>query len=692
MTAPFDVTAIDAATDRFVIMSLAHPVVAGRRRGAVAAAFAFVATLIALLGLPATAAADAPSRLPSQITDPNGVLDGSERADVQAALDSLFDEHQVQLWVVYVDSFDGVDADAWAGRTEQLSSLGNGTALLAVATGDRAYSFSVPSGISGVSASEVEDIERNAIVPALRQEDWAGAAVSAAGGLSDAMSSTGSGSGVKYLVIGGAVVVVAGGAVLYTRRRKSTAGRGRSGNAEIDWTDPAAVATLPIAALDARAKEVLVETDNAIRTSEEELNLARGEFGDAATAPFTAAYESAKSTLASAFTIRQRLDDDIPETPDQQRDMLVELIATCSRADRELNDRVTEFDGMRDLLIDAPARLDALTQRTVEMTVRIPDSEKTLVSLRSEFPAPALASVDGNIALAREQLAYADQNITAGREAASRPAGKQGPAVVAIRAAEGALDQVRELLDGIDHAAENIRTAMATLPAAIEDARKDITDADALATHGGADLAAAKAAAQAALAKAEATRDSDPLGAFTELAKADAALDEVIATATEAKATAERTAQRLTQDITAAQAQITAATDFIATRRGAVGAEARTRLSEAQRHLDGARQLAQSDPSQALQHAKAAGDLSGRALRLAQSDVQQWEASWRPQQQQSSMNGAILGGILIDSMMRGGMSGGWGNRGGGYRSGGGRGPGSFGGPSSSGRISRSGRF
>lgn len=659
-----------------------------RPLSALGAAVGALLTLLALVALPAVAAAEAPLRLPTQITDAVGVLDDNQRADVQAALDSLFDDHHVQLWVVYVDSFGGMDADAWASRTVQLSGLGETSALLAVATGDRAYAFNVPAALPGVTAEEVADVERDAVVPALRQDDWAGAAVSAAGGLADAMSPGTSGSGVKYLVVGAIVVVVAGGAVLYTRRRRVHRPIGPAG-ADVDWSDAAAIATLPVPTLDARAKEVLVETDNAIRTSEEELNLARGEFGDAATAPFTAAYDTARATLASAFTIRQRLDDDVPETPEQQRDMLVELIVTCSRADHELNNRVAEFDGMRDLLIDAPARLDALTQRLVETTVRIPQSEATLAALHGEFPAPALASVDGNIALAREQLAYADHNVTAGRETVALPAGRQGPAVAAIRGAEAALDQVRDLLDAIDHAAENIRVATATLPAALDDARRDIAAADALAAHGGADLAAAKAAAEAALATAEATRASDPLGAFTELTKADGALDEVLATANEAKAQAERAAQRLTQDITAAQAQITAATDFVTTRRGAVGAEARTRLSEAQRHLDAARQVAESDPSRALQHAKAAGDLSGRALQSAQADVQRWEESRRPRSEVNT--GAVLGGILIDSMIRGGMSGGWGNRGGGH-GGGGRAPGSFGGPSSAGRISRSGRF
>lgn len=672
----------------FGVPSAAHPLVArhrGRRRGSVAAAFAAAATAIVLLGFPATAAAEAPTRLPGQITDSAGVLDDDQRADVEAAANALFDEHHVQLWVVYVDSFDGLDADTWASRTEQLSGLGGETALLSVATGDRAYAFTVPSGITNVSGSEIAGIERDAIVPALRSDDWAGAAVAAAGGLSDAISPGRSGSGVTYLVIGGGAVVLVGGAVLYSRRRTKSAAGGRV-PVDVDWTDAAVVATLPVATLDARAKQILVDTDNAVRTSAEELALARGEFGDAATAPFTAAHDRARAALGSAFTIRQRLDDDIPETPDQQRDLLVELITACSRADRELDEKVREFDGMRDLLIDAPARLDELTRRVVESTVRLPRSEEIMSGLGAEFPAPALASVSGNIALAREQVAFAEHNVTAGRDAVALPVGQQGPAVAAIRAAEAALDQVRDLLDAVDHAAENIRVAAATLPAALDDARTDIAAADALAAHGGTDLASAQDAVRAAVAHAEASGAGDPLGALTVLTRADAALDAVLATASEAKAQAERTAERLTQAITVAQAQVTAAGDYVGTRRGAVDTEARTRISEAQRHLDAARELSGSDPTRALEHARAATDLAGRALQSAQADVQRWEAD-RQTRSSGSNTGAVLGGILIDSMLRGGAGGGRGHRGGGGRS-----PGSFGGSGSSGRISRSGRF
>ncbi|BDE59910.1 TPM domain-containing protein [Rhodococcus hoagii] len=652
--------------------------------------------LLALVFAPATATAEAPLRLPDHITDTAGVLDAGQRADVQNALDTLYDEHKVSLWVVYTADFDGLSREAWTEQTAKLSGLGNKDALLAVATTGRDYWLDVPAALSEVTDSEIQSITEGSVQPALREQDWAGAAIAAAGGLGDAMTATN--TSLKVLGVGIGVVVVAGaGVYLYSRKKRGDRLESSIAQArQVDPTDAAALSALPIPALDALAKDELVEMDNAIRTSEEELNLAVGEFGADATAPFTAAYDRAKATLASAFAIRQRLDDDIPETPEQQRQMLVELITTCERADRELNARVTEFDAMRDLLLDAPARLDALTQAVVALTVRIPEAEATLAALGGQFPASVLATVHDNPAMARERITFAEQNIEAGRKAATLPAGKQGPAVVAIRAAEGALDQARQLLDAVDRADTDIRHAIATLPAAMADVQEGIDAAGPLAEKGGPELAEAKAAAEAALQNAQSAKDTDPLGSFTKVVEADARLDAVLAQAQEANRQAERARARLDQDLTAAKSQVSAAADFISTRRGAVGAEARTRLSEAQRHLEAAQQLAESDPSKALQHAQSATQLASRALWAAQADVNRYQDNQRPPSggvtgSGGNAAGAILGGILIDSMLRGGFGGrggNWGGRGGGGW--GGPGPGSFGGPSSSDRIGRGG--
>lgn len=652
------------------------------------AAVPAVLALLALLLWPAAASADTPLRLPGQITDTAGVLDANAETEVQAALDRLYGDHQVQLWVAYVPSFSGQSGADWTEATARASGFGPKTALLAVATaGD--YNLWVSNDVTDVSDAEIESIATDRVRPELVNGDWAGAAVAAAEGLGDAMAP----ASLTPLIVGGGVVVVGGGGLyLYTRRSKrKRAEAGAEAAASIDPTDTAALASLALDVLDVRAQDILVDTDNAVRTSAEELELARGEFGEQAVAPFATAFAQAGAALAKAFEIRQRLDDAIPETPQQRRDMLVDLISTCGRAGRELDARVAEFDGMRDLLLDAPARLDALTQQVVTLTARVPACESVLTALRAEFPAETLAPVAQNTTLAREQLAFAEKSIADGRDAVALPAGKQGPAVGAIRAAEGALIQASTLLDGVDHAETDIRHAMATLPAAIADLEQGVAAAGQLAASGGADLATAKAAAAEALTHARASQATDPLGSFTRIVEADATLDAVLARTREAQEQAERARQKLQQDLTAAQSQVTSAADFIGTRRGAVGAEARTRLSEAQRHLQAAQQLASTDASQALQHAQAATQLGAKALWAAQSDVRQWEQRQQPRSSGNDMTGAILGGILIDSILRGG--GGF-SRGGGYHGGGGRGPGSFGGPSSSGRIGRSsgGRF
>ena len=63
----------------------------------------------------------------------------------------------------------------------QLSDFGDEDAILAVATGDRAYAF-LPSD-AWAGGRRRAPCARNEIEPALRETDWAGAAIAAANGL-----------------------------------------------------------------------------------------------------------------------------------------------------------------------------------------------------------------------------------------------------------------------------------------------------------------------------------------------------------------------------------------------------------------------------------------------------------------------------------------------------------------------------
>ncbi|MET8653020.1 TPM domain-containing protein [Nocardia aurea] len=636
---------------------------------------------VALIGGP-VAVAEPPARLDTYVVDEANALEGDQPDRVRSAVDQLYADHQTRLWIVYVNDFGGLTPEAWSSRTATESRFGQRDLLLAVATGSREYAF---DGVApeGVSDGELDDLLIRDVEPALRDSRWADAGIATADGLNAAMRADGIGT-ATLLILGLVVVLVVGGVVLWSRKRRRDRARAELAAARnLDPDNSAALAALPVEALQARSREALVELDNAIRTSADELDLATGEFGATATMPFTAALENAKAAAATAFRIRQSLDDDIPETPDQQRSLLVELIGVVGRADRELDARVDEFDAMRDLLIDAPQRLDALTRDLVELTGRIPGSEAEAARLTAAHPASVLAPIRDNVTMARERITFAEQSIDAGRSALTLPVGQQGGAVAAIRAAEAAVGQARTLLDAVDNAATNIQQARDGLPAVLEELRGDIAAADELASYGGPELAAARTAAQGTLDRASAEGHDDPLGAYHDAVAADGDLDRAIAAATDRKLAAEDLRRRLDRSLTDARARIGAASDFITTRRGGVDADARTRLSEAQRNLDEAQRLGADDPAQALPHAQAAADLAGRALQEAQAGVRAWESS-RPSSG-AAQAGAVLGGILIDGMLRGAATGG--RRGsGGYRAG------SYGGSSGSRRVSRGGRF
>ena len=128
-----------------------------------------------------TAWADPPLRLADYVTDDANALSGGQRAQVQTAVDDLYSARRIRLWVVYVDSFSGQSAQTWAQNTMRISDFQDEDAILAVATGDRAYAFLVPQAAAG--GVDVDSLRRNEVEPALRSGDWAGAAVAAAGGL-----------------------------------------------------------------------------------------------------------------------------------------------------------------------------------------------------------------------------------------------------------------------------------------------------------------------------------------------------------------------------------------------------------------------------------------------------------------------------------------------------------------------------
>ncbi len=663
-----------------------------------------VVAIAAIFAMSGTASAEEPLRLADQVTDEVGALDGRE-GDVEAAIEQLEERHGVDLWIAYVESFSGWNAQEWADETAHISSLGLNDVLLAVAMQDRAYAYSVDEAFR-LTDEQLAELATGAIEPELSDNDWAGAAIAAAQGISrslneqpglepDETSPGGGGtSWLPWVVVG---VVVVGGMVFLAWRRRAPGVGGVQLPAPPASRDE--YERMSLKDLRRRAAAQLVETDDAIKTSEQELAFAIAEFGEDQTAPFSAALAAAREDLTVAFRMQQQLDDAEPEDERTRRSMLIEICRRTDAASDRLDAEAAKFDELRDLEKNVPQILPRLEQHLASLSDRIPAAAATLTELGRVYAPAAIAAVAQNGDHARQRLDFAREQVTAGR--AHLQAGRGGLAAVASRAAEEATGQAERLLEAVERLKRDLDGSWHRIQAAIGDTEASLTEARRASND--AQLAAPVATAEAALSDArKAASDEggrDPLGALHRLEEADDALERALQGIRDEEERERKARASLDHTLSAARAQIDVARDFITTRRGAVGAEARTRLSEAVRHYDRSVALEEGDPVAALREATTAESLARQALDLAKDDVSRYGRPPRRPRNGGSDWGAILGGILIGSTLGGG--GGHGRWGGGFpggfgkgrRGGGGRfGVGSFGGRGMGGRRGGGGRF
>lgn len=677
-----------------------------------------IAVGIVVLASPAAHAEDPVDLNGAYVLDTVGAIPGDE-SRVQAAIDSLYERARIQLFVVYVDSFTGASDGDWANETAVQNGLGSSDVLLAVATEDRNFEISVADDFV-LDDSQLATVETEFLIPQLRDDNWAEAAIAAADGYAaeatgvvgpispgapvDENTDDNTGATISpALPIVGGIAVIGVGVFVVSRLRK----RGSTADGSTNGSGAGRVTQKE---LDSRAGSLLVQLDDSLKTSEQELGFAVAQFGDAATAEFTTALDSARGKVAEAFTLRQKLDDSEPESDAEKREWTTTIIRLCEAADAELDAQADAFDALRELEKNAPHALDSVTADRSATAGSVDSARAALSALGERYSPAAIVAVNGNVEQAETLLEFVDTTAAQARQALG--AGRPGEAAVAVRSAQASLGQANQLVAAIDTMGVNLAEAGAALDAAIADTTQDVAAAKALpADTVSAAIAPEIAAAESALS---ATSTADPIASLAELEKANAALEGVFIGARDTQQQVIRARSQLDATLASARAQALSANEFITTRRGGVGSAARTRASEADRHLAQATALVATDPVAALAEAQQASQLAAAALDYARADVSSFESqsqagggSYADSGYRGS-GGADLGGILTGWLLGGGGGGGgsWGGGGSSssYRSGSSRSSrsGSFGGSSrsssrssgrsSGGRSSRGGRF
>ena len=193
--------------------------------------------------------------------------------------------------------------------------MGSEDYLLAVtSTGGAAYYLSAMATRArrglGQSASVIE--------PRLRDEDWAGAAIAGAEAIAGGTEGGGIGAElIWFLVIATAIVMVAVAIVLARRKRKRA-------SVDVGGVPPS------IDDLRRRASSALVQADDALKTSGEELGFAVASYGDEAR-PASAPHSSPRAGRRRPSRCNGALDDAKTDTDDERRAWCGAIIGSPTR-------------------------------------------------------------------------------------------------------------------------------------------------------------------------------------------------------------------------------------------------------------------------------------------------------------------------------------------------------------------------
>ncbi|GAB3263386.1 TPM domain-containing protein [Arthrobacter pigmenti] len=653
---------------------------------------------LAVVSAPVAASAAEPVEFPpgEYLIDDSDVLSSSDASEVTDAIEQLQNDHNVNLHIVFVPEFTGAeDPQAWLEETAQINNLGTIDGVLAVATEQRDFQFSFNSA-GEISAEEEQTISQELIVPELREDNWVEAAVSATSGAADAAGggdgNPNDGGGLSTVLTVALIIAVLGIARFLFLRSRSNSGT-RKGQAELEEDEQQApadpLADLTVEELRLRAGSLLIACDDAIKTSEQEVLFAQAQYGEKAVQPFIADIGNAKTQLRESFKFQQQLDDHIPDTEEQQRSWLGQIIRNCEAANHSLGEHKAEFDQLRELERNAPAALQNARDGAADAARKVQAAELSLAKLQEQYDGEAIRQVADNISQANQRLEFVETAAETAEEELAQ--GGTGSAVIAVRAAEDSVHQTNVLLDAIDKLSKDLEEATKALEPAIADVASDVAAAQAMVNSGShSELAGPLARTEFALQTVRnemAAGKYGPLSCLRRIEEANLQLDEALAGVRDKEEQDRRSRSALQQAVMSARSQISGTSDYIAARRGGVGSEARTRLAEAQRNLDHALSIAQDDPATALSYAHQANVLAGQAAKIAQTDVEGFGGyggygggMYSRHRGGSGMGGAMLGGILLGSILNGGGGfGGFGDGFGGGDFGGGFGGGDFGG-------------
>lgn len=376
-----------------------------------------------------------------------------------------------------------------------------------------------------------------------------------------------------------------------------------------------------------RAGRALVEADERLRLTSDELDFAVAELGDAATADLRDAVTSVRTHLGEAFRLHQLSTDHIPDTPEELRERNARIVQLADWAQDLLDAKTADLERAVAKVREAPAVVENVRSEAQRIRAQVPQAHETVARLRQRYSDGAVRQVADNAAEVEQLISFAEHSLDVA--ARRRDSGNAAASTVALEAATEGIRRSATLLEAVETYEIEALRAESTLAAVVADSRGDlIAVRDVPATPAVASAAADLEAALAALPGAG--TPSDPFADLSRLREANSALDRAVDTARDRAARPVPSRDQLAHAIDDAERQLAVARDVVAGHRGYIGADARTRLAEAERALTDVHRYGSDEESrdQAFGLARRAASLAAEALDLARRDIDGGQAGY----------------------------------------------------------------
>ena len=560
------------------------------------ALFAAIAFVCMPIGM---AHADSPVTITSTVTDPHSFLSDSQAQSASQSLGAL-KSGGLDAYVVLVTDFSDQAPVKWCEAAGTKSGLSNASLVLVIATEQRVAATCGNTDQKGIADSAVvsafaaaktelgkaNPLDADTVVSAiqaysssLKAAQSSGSTTTKTRATSAAKSSSSDTSDSSTFLFGSIILfffftvlillpIILITAIVRSQRktRKTVVGTQEQQRVQ---------STLDLA-------RMLLDADDVVRASEDEIEFARAQFGPDAIASFSSAIDNARALVSRGFALQRGNEDGSnPVSTQEMNDFINRLNAAMNQLVQERQ----SFTERRNKEANIGEQVSDLLDSIAQTRNQISQAQMDLQTLKLAYSAEAIASLIGRPDQARALL---DQAETSAKEALAAQQSGQN-AYETLEVARRALALARHQLESITQAPDQLARSSELLTAAIGSITSDISDVTRLK----ADPVAFKPlvdSAQAAISGGHAAQNGqgDPLAALESLRLAEAALDEALAPLRSAEERAQRAQSGIDVLLSQADSEVARANQHITSHGSLVGFDARSQLSFARSALQNA--------------------------------------------------------------------------------------------------------